>query len=114
MPCDSQRLPEQTLTQRKDEVRKSVSNLSDLLARGKVKIKVGPQGAVVFDGWKGDERGRVTDACAYRRILATGGASVMAKIREAERVAGRQVNQQVVGQGTHSHDGGLTFHDHKG
>ena len=33
---------------------------------------------------------------------------------QAEQLAGRSVSRQVVSQGAHSHDGGRSWHDHKG
>jgi hypothetical protein len=50
MPCDTSYLPNQTLTERKTEVQKAVERLSSLLANGQVKAKVGPQGAIAFEG----------------------------------------------------------------
>jgi hypothetical protein len=110
MPCDTSRKPEQTIEQRADEIRRSISGLSSLLATGKVRAKVGPQGAIAFIGWSEADRGRVTDACAYRRIMATGSAMAKAQIAQAEMMAGRTVDRIVVGQGIHSHDNGRTWH----
>lgn len=114
MPCDSSFLPGQTITQRKEEVRRVVKTLDAFLARGIVKAKVGPQGAITFVGLPDDERNRVTDACAYRQIMATGSGLAKAKIAQAEALAGRTVDRQVVGHGAHSHDGGASWHSHKG
>lgn len=113
MPCDTRLKPRQTIKERADEVRRAVSNLDTLLKTKRVKPKVGPQGAIAFEGW-GEERDGLTDACAYRRIMATGSALAKAEIARAEQMAGRSVNRQVIGQGVHSHDGGRTWHDHKG
>jgi hypothetical protein len=111
MPCDTATLPNQTLTQRKEEVREAVMNLAKALASGKVKVIVGPQGAIAFQGWN-EGRSRVTDACAYRRIMSTGSALARMKIAQAEQLAGRTVNKQVVANGVHSHDGGKTWGSH--
>jgi hypothetical protein len=35
-------------------------------------------------------------------------------IQRAEQLAGRSVDRAVIGHGTHSHDGGRTWHEHKG
>jgi hypothetical protein len=75
-----------------------------------VKARVGPQGAIAFAGIADDERDGVTDACVYRRIMATGSALSRHMIAKAEQVAGHSVNRQVVGQGVHSHDGGGSWH----
>ena len=114
MPCDTRRLPKQTLSERKKEITETIVNLNKLLVTGAVRAKVGPQGAVAFEGWTEDQRNRVSDACAYRQLMAIGGSLAKAKLAQAEALAGRKVNMQAVGQGVHSHDGGRTWHDHKG
>jgi hypothetical protein len=114
MPCDTSFLPGQTISQRKEEVRRVIKTLDSFLAKGIVKAKVGPQGGITFVGLPDDERNRVTDACAYRQLMATGSGLAKAKLAQAEAMAGRTVNRQVVGHGVHSHDNGQTWHDHKG
>jgi hypothetical protein len=113
MPCDRTLKAGQSISQRVDEVKKAVEKLSVALAMGRVKAKVGPQGAIAFVGWTDAERDSVTDACAYRRIMVSGSALAKAAIAKAEQLAGRGVNKLVIGQGAHSHDGGRTWHDHK-
>lgn len=113
MPCDRKLKPRQTLKERAVEVQKVVKKLDGLLVSGRVKAKVGPQGAIAFVGLTDEERDGVTDACAYRRILVSGSALAKAQIARAEQIAGRSVDKQVIGQGAHSHDGGKTWHDHK-
>jgi hypothetical protein len=114
MPCDTALRPGQTISSRKDDIVRAVGRLSTLLAAGVVKAKVGKQGSIAFEGWTAEDRDRVTDACAYRRVMATGSALAKAQIAKAEAMAGRTVDRQVVGHGVHSHDGGQTWHDHKG
>lgn len=114
MPCETQRLPNQTITQRKQEIRESVAQLSRLLAAGAIKPIIGPQGAVAFQGWTTEDRRRVTDACAFRLIMATGSPLAKAKIAAAEALSGRTVDRRMVAHGAHSHDGGATWHAHKG
>ena len=112
MPCDTRLKPRQTLQQRADEVRKATAKLAQLLASGQVKPKIGPKGGIAFVGWNDMDRDGVTDACVYRRLLATPGASLaLAKIRQAELIAGRSVDKQALAQGHHSHDGGETWHN---
>jgi len=112
MPCDTRLKPRQTIQQRADEVRKSTQRLAQLLASGQVRPKIGPKGGIAFEGWTDADRDGVTDACVYRRLLATPGASLaLAKIRQAEMIAGRSVDKQALAQGHHSHDGGQTWHD---
>ena len=114
MPCDTRLKAGQTIGQRKVEVKTAVSRLDALIAARQVRVKIGPQGAVAFTAWGDNERDGVTDACAYRRIMATGSALARAEIARAEQLSGRSINRQVVGHGAHSHDGGHTWHDHKG
>lgn len=114
MPCDTKLKPRQTIQERAWEVRKAVGSLEQALAARRVRVKIGPQGAIAFEGWQDQDRDGVTDACAYRRIMATGTALARAEIARAEQMSGRTINRQVIGQGAHSHDNGKTWHDHKG
>lgn len=114
MPCDTKLLPGQTLTERKAEIRDSVGYLDALIRAGRVRPVIGPQGAIAFEGWKDSDRKRITDACAFRRIQATGSALAREAIAKAERMAGRTVNREAIAVGAHSHDGGRTWHGHKG
>ena len=102
MPCDSYvSSPKQTIKQRIEEIREVVAKLSQGLATGRIKVKVGPQGAVGFIGFE-DRRG-VTDGCAYRRLMVDGTALAKAKIAQAEMLAGRAVDKRVVASGVHLH-----------
>jgi hypothetical protein len=76
---------------------------------GGVRAVVGPQGAIAFTGWNNGRDG-VTDACAYRRIMSTGSSMAKAAIARAEALAGRSVDRAQVTLGTHSHDGGKSWH----
>lgn len=111
MPCDTKLKVNQTIKQRADEVRKAAERISQGLAGGTVKAKVGPQGAIAFIGLTDQDRDGITDACAYRRIMVSGSALAKAAIARAEQLAGRSVDRRVIGQGGHSHDGGRTWHD---
>lgn len=110
MPCDTRVKQNQTLAQRKEEVRAAAERFVKGLTSGKVRATVGPQGAVAFTGLTDQERNGVTDACAYRRIMSTGSAMAKMAIARAEQLAGRSVDKKVLTQGTHSHDGGRTWH----
>ncbi len=114
MPCDTKLKQGQTIQQRKEEVIRAVGRIQAGLINGRVKVKIGPQGAIAFDGVTNEDRDGVTDACAYRRIMVSGSALAKAAIAKAELLAGRSVNRAIVGQGVHSHDSGITWHDHKG
>ena len=114
MPCDTRKsFPEQTLSQRKEEVRVALDKLMAALTSGRARALIGPTGAVAFPGWIEEERGRVSDTCAYRLVMTMGSASAKAAIARAEALSGRSVNRQAVAAGHHSHDGGASWHDHK-
>ena len=110
MPCDTIVRRNQTLTERKEEVKRTVDNIGKGLVSGRFKIKVGSQGAVAFQDIPESERNGVTDACIYRRLMVSGSATAKMAIMRAELAAGRKIDPQVVAQGIHSHDGGNTWH----
>jgi hypothetical protein len=110
MVCDTRPRRNQTLAQRKDEVKKIVSQLDQAIAAQKVKVRVGQLGGIAFEGISAEMRGDVTDACIYRRIMTTGSALAQAEIARAEQLAGRSVDRKVLAGGVHSHDGGTTWH----
>src|SRR5690242_6087210 len=106
MPCDTRPRPKQTMQERAAEVRRAVTGLDAMHKKRRIKPVIGPQGAIAFAGWTEEDRAGVTDACAYRRIMATGSALAKAEIARAEQLAGRSVDRKIIGQGAHSHDGG--------
>ena len=110
MPCDSMRLPNQTMSERVTEVRTAAQRIDKMLAARKIGVKVGPQGAVTFTGLSEADRSRMTDACIYRRIMQSGSAASKIAIARAEQLSGVRVNKSVVANGVHSHDGGATWH----
>ena len=110
MPCDTKLKANQTITQRKEEIRATVARLAADLAAGRVKAKVGPQGAIAFVGLTDEQRNGITDACMYRRLMVDGTALARAAIAKAEQLAGRTVNRQALAHGVHSHDHGKTWH----
>lgn len=111
MPCDTKLKPKQTIQQRADEVRKVVYDINSLIAAGKVKPVIDKRtGAIAFDGVSDTIRDGVTDACVYRRLMATGSSLTKAAIARAEQIAGRTVDKQALAQGHHSHDGGKSWH----
>jgi hypothetical protein len=111
--CDTRLKPKQTIKERAEEVRRAVATLARDLASGRVKAKVSKEGAVAFEGWAAADRDAVTDNCAYRRLMSSGSALALAKIAQAEALAGRKVDRAVVNSGLHSHDNGVTWHSHK-
>lgn len=110
MPCDTMRRPNETVTQRKQSIRDAVARLAKGLANGTIKPIVGREGAIAFQGWSNESRDRVTDACAYRRLMVEGSGLAKAAIMKAEALAGRSVNKQALANGVHSHDFGKTWH----
>lgn len=119
MPCDTIPVDYQgrpiNIERRKAEVSNAIAILDAALKKRKVKPVVGPQGAITFAGDEWAEikaRSRLTDACAYRRIMATGSALAKAEIARAEQMAGRSVDRKVLAAGIHSHDGGRTWGGH--
>jgi MoxR-like ATPase len=112
MPCEAWRArAEQTLAERKEEIKEATTILDKLIMQKKVKVVVGKQGAVTFvgDAWARNRRG-ITDACAYRRLVTTGSVLTRTEISRAETLAGVKIDQKVVAQGVHSHDGGASWH----
>ena len=110
MPCDRIVKPRQTVAQRQAEVRTAKARIDKLLAAKKIKIKIGPQGAVAFIGIPDEVRDGVTDVCVYNHIMTKGSHGARQAIAKAEQMSGRSVDKKVVAAGTHSHDGGATWH----
>lgn len=111
MICDTRLREGQTISQRKEEVRAATEALSKGLAAGRIKVKIGPQGAVFFEGLTATDRAGVTDNCLLRRLYVEGSALAKAKIAQAEQISGRAVNKQAVAQGWHKHPG-TGWHKH--
>ena len=111
MACDTIRIPNMTPPQRKKQIADAVDQLNKALARGEVSVKVGPQGAVTFTGNVAGILGsnKISDTCAYRKLVAMGSPSLQMAIQKAEMLAGRKVDPKAVASGTHSHDGGSTW-----
>lgn len=112
MVCDTIRKPQQTLAQRKEEIRKRLAQVDKLLGTKAVTAKVGPQGAITFIGLSATDRDGMTDACIYRQISRTGSFAAREAIKRAEMLAGRGVDRTQVTAGVHSHDGGNTWSRH--
>lgn len=108
MPCDTVREPNQTLESRNNQVKAALRRLEAALKGGTVKVNISPNGAVAFQGWK--DRDDVTDVCAYRTLTAEGSWELRQAVTKAEAMQGRKVNPNAVASGTHSHDGGSTWH----
>jgi hypothetical protein len=114
MACDTQPMKNQTLSQRKTQVKEIIAFTDELIRKSKVKVVVDKRsGAVAFVGMTDSERGGVSDACTYRMIMASGTALAKQAIARAEQLAGRGVSRQALAAGHHSHDGGATWSTHK-
>lgn len=113
MACDTRlQTKNQTLSERKAQVKDIILFTDELIRKGKVRIVVDKRtGAIAFNGMTDAERGGVSDACTYRVIMATGSALAKQAIARAELLAGRGVNKQALAQGIHSHDNGKTWHN---
>ncbi len=110
MACETRLRPQQTLQQRLEDVRKAMLRVDAGLVSGRVRVRVGAQGAIAFEGLTEAERDGITDACVYRRLMSTGSILAKAAIQKAEILAGRTVDRKVIATGVHSHDGGKTWH----
>lgn len=108
MPCDTQLRSGQTLEGRNNQIKAALERLKRALQSGAVKVNIGPNGAVAFQGWK--DRDDVSDVCAFRTLTAEGSWELRQAVVKAEAMTGRKVNPNAVGSGTHSHDGGKTWH----
>jgi len=108
MPCISMRPKGMTEAQRQAQIDRALRRLRERLASSEVTLTVGPTGAIAFVGWT--DRDDVSDVCAFRTLTAEGSPELrLAKMR-AEARCGRQVDERAVAAGTHSHDGGRTWH----
>ncbi len=112
MACETRVRQDQTIQERFEETRKSIKRLETELAQGRVKVGIGPNGALVFAGWRKEERSDVTDACAYRVLTASSSFALKQAVQRAEATSGRKVNPTAIAAGMHSHDGGKTWGTH--
>lgn len=107
MPCDSRLRQGQSLESRIAEVQRALKRLETSLKMGSVKIAIGPNGAIVFLGWK--DRDDLSDVCAYRTLAAGNSWELRQAVARAEATSGRKVNPRAIAAGHHSHDGGQSW-----
>ena len=106
MPCDTT----QTLTEYQRAAQdEALRDLERALGLGTVRVQVGAQGAVAFEGWREEDRAGLYDLCAYRKLSATNSPELRQAVMRAEALAGNKVNEQTIAAGVHSHDGGKTW-----
>lgn len=110
MPCDSNLTAGQTLPQRISEIDAALKRLETSLQSGAIRMTIGSNGAIAFVGWGEQDRSRVTDVCAFRTLTAGNSWALRQAVARAEAASGRKVNAFAVAGGTHSHDGGKTWH----
>jgi hypothetical protein len=108
MPCDTKLAAGQTLAARISQVDAALKRLERYLATGTVRIGIGANGAVAFQGWA--DRDNVSDVCAMRTLTAQSSWALRQAVARAEATSGRKVNARAVAAGVHSHDGGSTWH----
>jgi len=106
MACDTQPVrANQSLSQRKQEVRDVIAAIKRGLQSGRIKAVVDAKTrAVAFVGDIGDRK-KVSDACVFKTMSAAERIAI-------EKAAGRPISMQAMQQGFHSHDG-VTFATHK-
>ena len=97
------------MASRNEEIKRALAKLEAELNLGRVGVKIAPNGAVAFTGWKPDDRGDVSDVCAVRTLTAEGSWAFRQALAKAEMQQGRKMNPHVVASGVHSHDGGKTW-----
>lgn len=112
MACTAQRTPEQTLEDRMREVEQALRDLQQRLGQGLVKVVVGRNGAVSFQGWSEVDRKGLTDACTVRSLQVAGSWQFRQALARAEALAGRKMDATAVAAGWHSHDEGKTWAKH--
>lgn len=110
MPCTAAMRAGQTFVERVDEVKVALARLTRYLTTGSVKVGIGPNGAIAFQGWK--DRDDITDVCAYRTLSAEGSWALRQAVARAEAQSGRRVNPNAVAAGWHTHDNGKTWGTH--
>lgn len=106
MACDTQ-------AQRDPNIRlmqlRALERLNEALGDNSVRVVIGANGALAFQGWQ--DRGGLSDVCAYRKLASSNSANLRRAIMRAEVTAGRSLDQRAVATGAHSHDGGATWHE---
>jgi len=105
MACTNSRRRGQTEAERRAEVDQALQDLAQQIAAGSASVVIGADGAIAFDGW--ENRRDLTDACAYLALVEQDNWELRQAVQRAEQLAGRPIS---VNTGTHSHDGGRTWH----
>jgi hypothetical protein len=112
MPCDTVLRENETKAQRSARADAATKRLEEALTAGRARVVIGPNGALAFVGWDGEERDGVADVCAYRRLTNARSWPLRQAIARAETSSGRKLTERAVAAGVHSHDGGKTWGSH--
>lgn len=106
MPCTS------VSPKQKAEQREALKRLEIMLQAGGVGLRVGENGAIVFEGWMPMDRKGFSDVCAFTMLQEQGSFALQQAVQRAEMAAGRSIDMSVIAAGVHSHDGGKTWSTH--
>ena len=108
MPCDT---PKQGVSpaERRSQIAAALKALEEQLTSGAVTVTIGPGGALAFRSWTRDRR-EVSDVCAARALLKANSWALRKAIAGAEARGGVKFAASALAAGTHSHDGGETWH----
>lgn len=79
--------PDQTLAERAAEVRADIKRIDQLVAARTVRVIVGPQGAVAFDGLTREQRDGLSDACIYRRAAVATAEAICRAFNQGDTFA---------------------------
>lgn len=110
MPCDTRPLRRtETLAERMAADKARLAKLEDELLKGRIRLIVNAAGAIAFAGWEGADRDGISDVCAFRTLRASSSWALRQAVAKAE-ASGTKVDARIVAAGTHSHDGGKTWH----
>lgn len=110
MACMAALQPNQTIEQRIDQTNKALKRLEQYLLNGTVRIGIGANGAVIFQGWK--DREGLSDVCSFRSLTAQNSWVLRQAVLKAEGMSGRKVNLKAVAAGLHSHNNGGSWEKH--
>jgi hypothetical protein len=110
MACLSTPKKNQTLSERIKEVDSALKRLEQYLQTGTVRVGIGTNGALVFNGWQ--DRDGISDVCAFQSLSVQNSWVLRQSILKAEGMSGRKVNPKAIAAGYHSHDNGHTFSKH--
>ncbi len=88
--------------------KKRLVKLEEELLKGKIKLLIGPTGAIEFRGWETKDRDGVSDVCAYRTLRASSSWALRQAVAKAEATQGKKINEAAIAAGHHAHGG--TWH----